>query len=499
MSDTANSAANTPNNDLQVIALNVSYSLLYDSVPRSGSLKVIINSVPADLLKKTEMTRKKRFTNPSEKMPLSEDEKIVKKVVDMATLNTVTNLQRRFSQVLDELRSVSKDTFEKLKVLNYDEFCDNLKASLEKDGVKDYDIKAEVDKQECGICLESYTLHKSFDANDSRKRTLDDKDTADDANVSKKMKTNDNETINDPEAKPAEEASPYTHEPVILTNCPHIFGRSCLYAWGNKNNSCPLCRTKISTKNVEYTMEELNEVLQNDESLTSMNFTELLEQSDRSAVSSVPLTSRFRSSYDGFNEDREMETDGQHLFPGFANTFSQVLESAMRNSWNDSGSDDSNADPQPQERGTVYIVSGNDHIAAHRNYNNDNAQGSRPNPSLSRVLNMIRGNIRNPNSPVMTVFDMLATLFNSAGTNPFGVPNEQTPTSQGDESNGDSPSTDPRNRTTQADIAATAAIAEAVRMAMEYRNHAHFQRHGRDAENNDDHSSDTNNDVDTVD
>lgn len=185
MTESANSTPPS-SNDLQVIALNVSYSLLYDSVPRSGSLKVIINSVPAELLKKTEMTRKKRFTNPSEKIPLSEDEKIVKKVVDMATLNTVTNLQRRFSQVLDELRSVSQDTFEKLKVLSYEEFCDNLKSTLEKDGVKEYNIIEEVEKQECGICLESYTLNKKVDLSGSRKRKLEDKE---DPNITKKTKT----------------------------------------------------------------------------------------------------------------------------------------------------------------------------------------------------------------------------------------------------------------------------------------------------------------------
>ena len=97
-----------------------------------------------------------------------------------------------------------------------------------------------------------------------------------------------------------------------------------------------------------------------------------METSYRSAVSSIPFSSRLRSSYDGTYRDRETETDSQQLFPGFANTFSQVLESAMRNSWNDSGTDGSNADSEPQERGTVYIVSGNDHIASQRNFNNDN-------------------------------------------------------------------------------------------------------------------------------
>ena len=97
MTESTDNPSSTINN-LQVIALNVSYSLLYDSVPRSGSLKVIINNVPSDLLKRTESTRKKRFSNPNDSIPLTDDEKIVKKVVDMATLNTVTNLQRRFSQ-----------------------------------------------------------------------------------------------------------------------------------------------------------------------------------------------------------------------------------------------------------------------------------------------------------------------------------------------------------------------------------------------------------------
>lgn len=514
MTESANSTPPS-SNDLQVIALNVSYSLLYDSVPRSGSLKVIINSVPAELLKKTEMTRKKRFTNPSEKIPLSEDEKIVKKVVDMATLNTVTNLQRRFSQVLDELRSVSQDTFEKLKVLSYEEFCDNLKSTLEKDGVKEYNIIEEVEKQECGICLESYTLNKKVDLSGSRKRKLEDKE---DPNITKKLKRNSNEPINDPNVSDEKDAVLYTHEPVLLTNCPHIFGRSCLYSWGNKNNSCPLCRTKISTKNAEYTMEELNEVLQNDETLTSMNFKELLDQSDRSSILSTPVNDRQRYANTGLNEGdatplSNIRGNIQSLFPDFANRFSQVLERSITESLNDGENNNSNGTPEQQERGTVYIVSGNNHITTHPDQNNNNsAPNARTNYNLGRIIEIIRGNVRNQTSPAMAVLDMLSTLFNVApeaetegSSEPRFTASDQSstatpePSNENNDTNSNSQSTDPRSRLSQSDVDATAAIAEAVRMAMQYRhltrdvNNSDEQPTNNSGEHNTDNSEEQNN------
>lgn len=471
MTESTDNPSSTINN-LQVIALNVSYSLLYDSVPRSGSLKVIINNVPSDLLKRTESTRKKRFSNPNDSIPLTDDEKIVKKVVDMATLNTVTNLQRRFSQVLDELRSVSKETFEKLKVLTYEDFCDHLKVILEKDGVKEYNIDDEVKKQECGICLESYTLNKNIDLNSSRKRQLESTCDMEDANIKKKIKTNDMESVSN--SANEETVSSYTHEPVILTNCPHIFGRSCLYSWGNKNNTCPLCRTKISTKNAEYTMEELNEVLQNDESLTSMNFTELLQQSNRSSQS-------LQTSTSGDDINSNMTSFLQGPYQDFSDRFSQILERSITDSLNEASANTPNSDQQ--ERGTVYIVSGN-----HTTPGQSNSPGSNSRSlGFSRILEAIRGNRNNLDGQTMTILDLLASLFRARTPTPTNNSSESPyntePPATGE--SGEEPSSgDPRTRTSQADLDASAAIAEAFRLAMLYRRSNREQQNTESEEQN---------------
>ncbi len=82
----------------QVIALNVSYSLPYDSVPRSGSLKVIINSVPAELLKNRNDKKEKIHKIQVKRFLYRKMRKLLRKPGTWQ-LNTVTNLQRRFSQV----------------------------------------------------------------------------------------------------------------------------------------------------------------------------------------------------------------------------------------------------------------------------------------------------------------------------------------------------------------------------------------------------------------
>lgn len=49
-----------------------------------------------------------------------------------------------------------------------------------------------------------------------------------------------NNTLNDEETNPS-----YKHSPIKLP-CGHIFGRECIYKWSRLENSCPLCRQKIS-------------------------------------------------------------------------------------------------------------------------------------------------------------------------------------------------------------------------------------------------------------
>ncbi|SGZ41493.1 uncharacterized protein HGUI_03694 [Hanseniaspora guilliermondii] len=481
MTENTDNPSNTINN-LQVIALNVSYSLLYDSVPRSGSLKVIINNVPSDLLKRTETTRKKRFSNPNDNIPLTEDEKIVKKVVDMATLNTVTNLQRKFSQVLDELRSVSKETFEKLKVLTYEDFCEHLRVILDKDGVKDYNIDEEVKKQECGICLESYTLNKSIELNSSRKRQLESSCDMEDANIKKKIKTNDMDSLTN--SANEEAGSSYTHEPVILTNCPHVFGRSCLYSWGNKNNSCPLCRTKISTKNAEYTMEELNEVLQNDESLTSMNFTELLQQSNRSSQS-------LQTSPNSDDLNSNMSSFLQGPFQDFSERFSQILERSITDSVNEASAN--RPDSDQQERGTVYIVTGNQTTSSQNNTPGSNNRSL----GFSGLIDAITGNRNSLNRQTTTVLDLISSLFRArtpteTGNSSESPSNTQPPTTG--ESTEENSLVDPRTRSSQADLDASAAIAEAFRLAMLYRR-ANRDQNTTNAEEQNNQPNDTSNET----
>lgn len=270
---------------IQDISLNVSYSLIHDASPRNGTLKIKIHDVPEKLLKNTESSRVERSKNPDKQVPFSDDELLLKKVIHIATMRTVHHLQRRFTDILKEMRSVSRDSFEQLRVLSYDEFATVLKENGNVESVE---------TEECGICLEKYDVKKqACEAQHqviavSNKRSLEEDVENQQVKENKKRKLNTGEQNSEPDAENSEpavriadEINTYTHEPVQLTNCVHIFGRNCLYSWCNNNNSCPLCREKISPKNVEYSMEELNQVLQDDEQLTSISYIDLLEEANR--------------------------------------------------------------------------------------------------------------------------------------------------------------------------------------------------------------------------
>ncbi|KAL6927610.1 hypothetical protein ACO0SA_004232 [Hanseniaspora valbyensis] len=318
---------------IQDISLNVSYSLIHDASPRNGTLKIKIHNVPENLLKNTEGSRVERTKNPEKNLPFSDDELLLKKIIHIATMRTVNHLQRRFTDILKEMRSVSRDSFEELKVLDYKQLEDILKENS--------DTKVCVEDEECGICLEKYDIKKadnkeveeerkkndedlktkkrtfadhqeddiigenitaindkdSTNNNKKRRRGIDSNEPTPDIpetsienNESSNVESHNTNTENDNnntedsssgEATIPDEVNDYTHEPVQLTNCVHIFGRNCLYSWCNNNNSCPLCREKISSKNIEYSTEDFNRALQQDELLTSIQYKDLLEEANR--------------------------------------------------------------------------------------------------------------------------------------------------------------------------------------------------------------------------
>ncbi|OBA24903.1 hypothetical protein HANVADRAFT_4282 [Hanseniaspora valbyensis NRRL Y-1626] len=335
MSDTTEPITSNTNDTppIQDISLNVSYSLIHDASPRNGTLKIKIHNVPENLLKNTEGSRVERTKNPEKNLPFSDDELLLKKIIHIATMRTVNHLQRRFTDILKEMRSVSRDSFEELKVLDYKQLEDILKENS--------DTKVCVEDEECGICLEKYYIKKtdnkevkeeqtendedlktkkrtfadhqeddiigeittttndkdSTNSNKKRRRGIDSNEPTPDIgetsienNESSNVEINNTNTENgnnntedssSGEAPIPDEVNNYTHEPVQLTNCVHIFGRNCLYSWCNNNNSCPLCREKISSKNIEYSTEDFNRALQQDELLTSIQYKDLLEEANR--------------------------------------------------------------------------------------------------------------------------------------------------------------------------------------------------------------------------
>ncbi|XBW36324.1 hypothetical protein QEN19_001904 [Hanseniaspora menglaensis] len=289
MSAPTEAITDTVSNPLQDISLNVSYSLIHDSSPRNGTLKIKIHDVPENLLKATENSRIERSKKPENKLPLSNDELLLKQIIHIATMRTVNHLQRKFTDILKEMRSVSRDSFENLKVLNTENFA---KILSEHNGGT-----LNITEEECGICLEKYELDSSNASEEALKKTKKRalEDNVDEENyqakrrkldssenfVSESNETNESNAIENVAEKVSDDVNIYSHEPVLLTNCNHIFGRNCLYSWCSDNNSCPLCRQKISSKNVEYSMQELNQVLQDDQMLTSINYNDLLAEANQ--------------------------------------------------------------------------------------------------------------------------------------------------------------------------------------------------------------------------
>jgi hypothetical protein len=67
------------------------------------------------------------------------------------------------------------------------------------------------------------------------------------------------------------------HKPVLEKSCQNIFCGKCLIKWINVNNSCPICREKISIEDIIYldNTENKNENLKNENENENQNVTKL--------------------------------------------------------------------------------------------------------------------------------------------------------------------------------------------------------------------------------
>lgn len=171
----------------------------------------------------------------------------------------------------------------------------------------------------------------------------------------------------------------------------------------------------------------------------------------------------------------------QGPYQDFSDRFSQILERSITDSLNEASANTPNSDQQ--ERGTVYIVSGN-----HTTPGQSNSPGSNSRSlGFSRILEAIRGNRNNLDGQTMTILDLLASLFRARTPTPTNnsseSPSNTEPPATGE--SGEEPSSgDPRTRTSQADLDASAAIAEAFRLAMLYRRSNREQQNTESEEQN---------------
>lgn len=156
----------------------------------------------------------------------------------------------RFNRLLNRPKGITKDEFDKLPVLQVSDL-------------------PKTEGPLCSICYDEYE-DESNPSNTKRKRGSEDEG---ESEGTKKRKDNEgapNARImadngsspsitnaatveqlstlltEQPPALNDEETNPsYKHSPIKLP-CGHIFGRECIYKWSRLENSCPLCRQKIS-------------------------------------------------------------------------------------------------------------------------------------------------------------------------------------------------------------------------------------------------------------
>ncbi|QHS72353.1 ubiquitin-protein ligase SAN1 [Saccharomyces paradoxus] len=148
----------------------------------------------------------------------------------------------RFNRLLNRPKGITKDEFDKLPVLPVSDL-------------------PKTEGPLCSICYDEYE-DESDPSKTKRKRDSEDEG---ESEGTKKRKDNEGAlntriiagngsgpsitnaaVVEQPPDLHDEETNPsYKHSPIKLP-CGHIFGRECIYKWSRLENSCPLCRQKIS-------------------------------------------------------------------------------------------------------------------------------------------------------------------------------------------------------------------------------------------------------------
>ncbi|CAI4058264.1 hypothetical protein SKDZ_04G3590 [Saccharomyces kudriavzevii ZP591] len=145
----------------------------------------------------------------------------------------------RFNRLLNRPKGITKDDFDKLPILKVSDLPKS-EGSL------------------CSICYDEYEEEKDLNTTKRRRESEGEEESG------KLKKRRDNKGMptagtsaaiaeqsstalaDQPHAPNDEETNPsYKHSPIKLP-CGHIFGRECIYKWSKLENSCPLCRHKIS-------------------------------------------------------------------------------------------------------------------------------------------------------------------------------------------------------------------------------------------------------------
>ncbi|KAF7951856.1 hypothetical protein EAE96_007154 [Botrytis aclada] len=98
-----------------------------------------------------------------------------------------------------------------------------------------------LDSENCGICIEPYTTAATLSEPDTVVTIPEEPSTFDVANgFEDSIDTSNN----------SEDSIIISHDPhhaaVKIKKCEHIFGRRCITQWLKENDTCPMCRCKLS-------------------------------------------------------------------------------------------------------------------------------------------------------------------------------------------------------------------------------------------------------------